>query len=147
MPKDYYDFRNPKNIKDIELDKMECFIATVTEIKVYDKMLKIIVKDSIGTKLDIVFFNMMFLRTVFESGKKYIFCGKITIPKNFYVKQCVNPIFSEDISKYKRILPVYSKIKGMSDDYLLKTIEQALSGTPSTEYLSMDILKHFLLHL
>ena len=54
---------------------MECFIATVTEIKVYDKMLKIIVKDSIGTKLDIVFFNMMFLRTVFESGKKYIFCG------------------------------------------------------------------------
>lgn len=143
LPKDYYDFRNPKNIKDLEIDKYDCFIGKIIEKKVYPKMLRIIIADKLGTRLTLIFFHANYVQTLLNIGHEYIFCGKVTIPEGYHIKQCTNPIFSEDISKYKRILPIYPKINGMSEDYLLSKLNQALASSGTKEYLTLDIIREF----
>ena len=33
LPRNYFDFRNPKLIKDLKVDEIEAMIGTITEIK------------------------------------------------------------------------------------------------------------------
>ena len=143
LPRKYYDFRNPKRIVDLELNEIEAFIATITEIKKYPKMLRITLKDDYGATMYAVFFQYSYVERLLDIGSKYIFYGKITIPDGFFRKQVINPKFSKDISKYKKIIPIYSAIKGMSDDYLLNKIESGLAATSKSEYLDSDIVKEF----
>ena len=42
-------------LKDIELEKMSSFIAKVESLISYPKMIKVKVKDAIGTNLEILF--------------------------------------------------------------------------------------------
>lgn len=143
LPRKYYDFRNPKRIVDLEVNEIEAVIATITEIKKYPKMLRITLKDDYGATMYAVFFQYSYVERLLDVGSKYIFYGKITIPDGFFRKQVINPKFSKDISKYKKIIPIYSAIKGMSDDYLLNKIESGLAATSKSEYLDSDIVKEF----
>lgn len=141
FPKKYYDFREPKIIKDLIVDEFESIIGKIIEIKKYPKMLKLVVEDEKGWKLDIVFFQSGYLEKFLKINHTYIFCGKVSIP--YYRKQMTNPIFSENINKYKKIIPVYSKIQGMSDEYLSDKIQKAINSVSKNEYLDIDTLNHF----
>lgn len=143
LPRDYNDFRNPKLVKDLEVDKMESFIIRVNKVDIYPKMVRISGVDSIGWKMTVVFFHSQYVTKLIQTGHEYIFCGKITVPEGYKFKQCINPMFSEEISKYKKIVPVYSKIQGMSDDYLLQKINKALATSTTKEYLTTDIISKF----
>ena len=67
-------------------------------------------------KLDLMVGSMMFV------------VGKPTYSKEYSNWQFTNPVvFSPDISLAAGIQPVYSKIRGMADDYLRATIQKAIA--------------------
>lgn len=144
LPRKYYDFRKPKLIKDLVINEMEATIGVVTEIKTFPKCLKVVVKDDMGWTIDMIFFNYgPYLLKKLDVNKKYIFIGKVSVPNGYFKKQMISPRFSEDIDKYKKIMPVYSNIEGMAEDYLLDKIEKGLAITCKDEYLDLDTIKDF----
>lgn len=144
MPRKYYDFRNPKKVKDLEENEFSAIIGTVYEIKEYPKMIKVVIRDESNWKMDMIWFQAKYIKKMIFVGEKYIFCGKVQFPTYPGAKkQIANPLFSKNIEKYQRILPVYSKIKGMSDEYLIQCIDEALMISSKKEYLGLDILRDF----
>ena len=142
LPRKYYDFRNPKTIKDLIIDETEAVIGEITEIKRYNKVLKVIIKDSNNWTMEMLWFNGFdYLSKLLYIHKTYIFYGKVQM--GLGKKQIVSPKFSLDINKYKRIMPIYSDIPGMSTDYLNDKIEKGLAITSKDEYLDIDILNKF----
>ena len=143
FPRKYYDFRNITPINKLVDGDMVAVVGKVTEINASEKCVRIKVKDSSNYTLTIVWFNQTFVRKMLRIEETYIFCGKIQT--NMYrMLQMIAPIcFGTEIEKYQKIMPVYSKIKGMSDDYLVKTIETALALADKTEFLDFEIMKNF----
>ena len=93
--------------------------------------------------MDILWFQKYVIKML-NIGEKYIFCGKVDVlPFPPYRKQMTNPMFSKNVSKYMKIYPVYSKIEGMSEDYLMQKIDEALAIAPKNEYLDLDTLREF----
>ena len=94
--------------------------------------------------MEMVFFNgFQYIMKFLDIGKTCIWYGKVSISNMGYKKQMVSPKFSENISKYQRILPQYSEIQGMATDYLLDKINKGLAITSKDEYLDIDIIKDF----
>ena len=144
LPRKYYDFRNPSLIKDAKVDEMEAIIGTIVEVKQYPKVLKVVVQDSNNWTMDMIWFNgFSYLMKFIDVGKTYIFCGKINVQEGYSRKQMISPKFSENIDKYKKIVPIYSSIVGMGEDYLLDKINVGLSLTSKDEYLDLDIINDF----
>lgn len=73
----------------------------------------------------VVWFGTDYHINQLQIGKKYVFCGKV----NEYMGQIqiVFPLLYGSKEKVCKIQPFYSKIKGMSTEYLLKQIDASLS--------------------
>ena len=128
LPRNYYDFRVPTQISDIKSDSTEpiAIIGTVQDVSKSTKTTTAKIYDGTGT-VTITWFSTNMSKFI-HIGKKYIFCGKVFIDTNWYnAKKMNQPIFtSNSIGKYQRILPIYSKIEGMSADYLTDIIDKSL---------------------
>jgi ATP-dependent DNA helicase RecG len=120
VPRKYFDYSNPKNIKDLIAGDNVSVVGTVLNVKTNNekKYVSINIEDSNGDTMEIIWFRAVYVSRMLVIGQKYIFCGPVNENKFNYKPQMINPLFSYDIDKYKRIFPVYSKIQGMSDDYL-----------------------------
>lgn len=141
LPKKYYDFRKSKSIKDLQIDEIESITGKVIEIKKNKNYTKIVIEDNIGWKMDIYYFKSPYIDKLIKLNKTYFFYGKVS--KTYSRKQFNNPIFSEDLNKYKKIIPVYSNITGMSYDYLEKKINLALNIINKNDYLDLDTINKF----
>lgn len=93
-------------------------------------LIKIRVQDEASDKL--LFVNFLgyhhmkaFLNSCLE--KKVIVGGKLEYNKQLGTFSMMNPVvFSPDIDRYQRILPIYSKYKGISEEYYTKSINQGI---------------------
>jgi len=147
LPRKYYDFRYVTKIKAIKNGEFVSVTGKILEIKSGDNYIKIKVTDDSGKNLFITWFNQKYILKMIKKGEIYNFCGKVDIDEKYYSKNMLNPLyFSSDLSKYRRIIPVYSKITGMSDDYLLKSINTALQLVDKSEYLDIEIIDRFNLY-
>ena len=73
-----------------------------------------------------------------------LLCGKITMDNTYGTFQCVNPrIFTDDIASSMRIYPIYSKIRGMSDNYLIEKLKEALRVVKFSDAVPDDIKKRY----
>lgn len=144
LPKKYYDFRNTTKIRDIKNGEFVSVIGKVEEIKDEKNYIRIKVVDNSGVNLFVVWFNQKYILRFIEVGETYNFCGKVDISEEYYSKNMVNPFcFNKDLNKYKKIVPVYSKIQGMSDEYLLKSLNTALSLIDKAEFLDTETINKF----
>lgn len=144
LPREYFDFRNPIKIRDAKNGEHTSIIGKITEIKEGLAHIRVKVIDGYGRHMFITWFNQKFVMRMLKVGEVYNFCGKIEIDDIYFSTQMLNPMyFSKDLNKYKKIIPRYIKIQGMSDDYLLKSIDTALKIVDKTEYLDSDILDKF----
>lgn len=147
LPRKYYDFRNETKIRYVEDGQITSIVAKVTEINSGEHHVRIKVVDDSNWFMYITWFNQKYILKMLEEGKTYIFCGKVSIDETYKSRQMLNPMyFSEDISKYKKIIPIYSKIQGMSDEYLMRSINTALNLVDKSEYLDVSILDKFNLY-
>lgn len=150
LPRKYYDFT--KTIPIIEAKKYHgqtiAVIGTVLDIKeieVNDKMkiINIRISDHTKWRMTVTFFNQEYVKKIIKKGEKYIFCGRIKFNKKYNNVTMVPLFFDKDIDKFKKVVPVYSKIKGMADSYLINIIDKALKLVNPEDYLEEKIRKKF----
>lgn len=151
LPRTYYDFRIPKTVmelKDGEIVSMHLMVLKLDEKPTSrgTQMLIFRCKDSNGHFISINFFNASFVTKKIRPSESYLFCGKVV--KNVFngneYWSMSNPYrFSSDIESLKRIVPVYKKVTGMSDDYLLNAVQQAVVLVDKDDYLEHSIQKKF----
>lgn len=145
IPRKYYDFTKPKPIKELENDSFESVIGTITEIQNKNGMIIIKLKDALNSKMNITFFNQVYLQKKFKVNDKVIVCGKVKYLENYNnFRTMTNPlIISKDIEGNKRVYPVYSSISGMSQDFLEKSILAALNLSDKDDYLENTLLSKY----
>ena len=144
LPRKYYDFRNPVPIKNVKDGDICAIVGTVGEIKESNNLVYTKVTDSNGHFCYAYWFNQKYIAKILKEGQEYIFCGRTKIDKDFYNIKKIFPImFDININKLKKIIPVYRKIKGMSDEYLEKLISDALKLVNTEDYLENKIVKQF----
>lgn len=144
FPKKYYDFRSIVPIRNAIHDKMTAVVGVCQSIQVLPKCVKAKFKDSTNKVLHVTWFNSIFMGKFIKKGETYIIAGKIELNPEYSSVSMVNPVLiSKDIKGNQRIMPVYSKISGMSDEFLQKTIQTALSIMDKRDYLEPFLLEKF----
>ena len=144
-PRKYFDYREPKEIKDLMPEDNCAVVGTVTKVKENSekKYVMVNIEDKNGDTMEIIWFHEMYVARMLVVGEKYIFCGKITAIKFSRKLQMGNPMFSYNIKSLSQIFPVYSKIQGMSDKYLKEKITEGLNAVYNQEYLPFYLLDKY----
>ena len=107
-PRKYFDYRTPKDIKDLVPGDNSAVIGSVVKIKenAEKKYVSALIEDFNKDVLEIIWFHEMYVAKMLIVGEKYIFCGKINENKFNHKLQMSNPLFSYNIPKLARIFPV-----------------------------------------
>ena len=132
IPRKYLDFSKETGIN---LDaEYSCFKMYVNSVKSYINKTPMIAAFGFEFKnkrrIKVLWFRKQFmLPKISDTVNKTVYvCGKVVYDKEYDTFSVTEPIiFSPDIANAKKIYPVYSKIHGMSDDYLKEKITMALS--------------------
>lgn len=147
LPRKYYDFTTPISLDDYQEKEMCAVVGEVVDFRAYSKCLNVLLREEKSDKaLRVVWFNQGYMADKLERmiGNRVIVCGQITYNEEYDNLSMNNPlIFSDDVEGHSTIYPVYSKIAGMADKYLLATIETALSIVDKTEPYEDEILETF----
>lgn len=88
------------------------------------------------TYVNVMWFNMPWLYNKIENlvGFRVFVAGHADYNDTYHNYSIVNPdIFEEDIPQNRKIIPVYSAIRGMSANYLIEKEEKALSHYAAKE--------------
>ena len=131
FPRKYIDFREITSVKKVKTGGYYALQGMVVDVY-YQKNRSIVIAEEQSVingwnlpKFSVVWFNSDFYAKRLTIGDSYIFCGQVSEYKGR--SQIVSPIL---IGKSKKevckILPIYSKIKGMSENYLLQKIQESI---------------------
>ncbi len=149
FPRKYLDYRNPKMIKDLIEGEEVSIVLTLKSISFrsgFTDILSMEGVDSNGDSIGITFFNSSYLSNLFKENETYIFCGKVSVNNYRGVGSFVliNPTrYSQDLERLKKIVPVYSKIKNMSENYYYDKIQNAIALADKKEYLEPIIINKY----
>lgn len=144
FPRKYHDFRTPVAYDKTEDGQICSVIGHIKELKNFGKMLRAKIIDERGKTMQVIWFNQPFIMKMLRIDTTYMFCGKISHNTEFNVVQMASPFFfSIDLKQYRQIMPVYPKIKGMSDDYLLKLLQTALVVEHKKDPIESSVVKKF----
>lgn len=143
FPKKYLDFSKTTLIKDAENDMVCRIVGKIVKYRENSRANMIIftITDSSNEKMNIIWFHTNYPAQILKEGNTAVFAG--LVKENEYGKQMIAPFFSLDTRKFNNIHPVYKKIKGMSDEYLTKTIQSALNISFKDEYLDEQTIQEF----
>lgn len=150
FPKEYLDFSHESEVCIDNVGKNVAIVGTVEQITVLGKaanVLKCSILTKNGKKLDVLWFNQMYLKDRLSSWtkKRVLVCGKLNRDTTKYFNYTiVSPyIFSQAIKENMKIVPVYKRIPGMADDYLKNIIKESLTLVKPCEYLTEAEKKRF----
>lgn len=127
FPRKYYDFRKQKTVADCGEGEYCAMTGVLKRLDDGDKrVLRASFVDLNGFTFGVNWFHSSWMANRLRIGQTYTVCGKTTY---YYGHWYINgPIAcSDNPSQVAKLLPVYSKIKGMSDDYLRESIEKAVA--------------------
>lgn len=133
FPRAYDDRTNIMKIGDLRGDEyvvLKASLMTVTAPPTRSglKMVKATATDNTGI-IEIVWFQMPYLRKTLKIGEEYIFIGQI---KRGYVYQMVNPEFKLSSNQKKldegEILPIYSTSKELPQNTFRKLMKEAVKS-------------------
>lgn len=142
-PRKYIDYTHPKTCSQIIPGEDVAIYGKIIKAtrNTEKKYSKIVAFDRDNVSFDIFWFGNPWGLQKLIIGNEYLFCGKAT--ENFQSRiQLSNPTFFEP-SKNPGIFPVYSKIAGMSDEYLKNTINKAISSNIQMDILEKSIIDRF----
>ncbi len=141
LPRAYKDFSVQTGI--LPSDQVSCVTVILKSIKTYNTGRIPFFKafcDVVGTGefLVITWFRQNYLASKLAPyvGQTFLAAGKIEYNSQYQNYAMNGPeLFALDGPDARRIYPIYSKISGMSDEYLTKTISDALNITAVTAEL------------
>jgi ATP-dependent DNA helicase RecG len=144
LPRKYYDFRKITPISQVKDGDIVAVVGEVEEVALKNNIVRAKIKDDSGKRIHISWFNQTFIAKILKKGVSYIFCGKVQINEEYGSRHMTNPFYwGKDIEKYRKIIPVYPKIQGMSDEFLQKCIHSALALVDKNDYLEPILLDKF----
>lgn len=91
------------------------------------KYCRVTIMDGKGHFLSIVWFHQTYIAKQFNRGESWLFYGKITHSDNYGTSINAPEFYSRDLTQTEKPMPVYSKVKGMSEEYLKDCIRKAFS--------------------
>ncbi len=127
-PRTYLDFTSPTPIIELTPDTVCCFSAVVgytpvkNEIRKNMTVYKTMVTDGVGG-VNITIFNNSYLAESLETGKEYIFYGKVTVNRSSF--EMTNPLIESADSELS-MLPVYPQTASLNSRAIGKIIQNAL---------------------
>lgn len=128
FPRRYYDFREIIPISRAFNGEYIAVKGAVIRKEPGQRMNKLIIQDSSGYKMGIVFFGSTYLYNKINLMEEWLFCGLVYRNHFSRYPTMTNPlVITQSELDACKILPVYPKIKGMSQDYLSKKILEAIS--------------------
>ena len=150
FPRTYYDFTEIKTMHP-SLDGQFVavygkFIKMETQKTNETLMLKAKVLES-GTerKLHVMWIGAYYLKNIIKEyeGLDVVVCGKLTYEDTYKSFHMNNPlIFSPEIKKSLGVYPVYTKMSGISDEWMGKIIDKALEVNIE-ENLPEDVIRRY----
>lgn len=151
VPKDYFDCRQPTKLTTDLQNELVCVIATLnSELSSIGKdknILRYFLVDDIGNKITVLWFNQMFMKNklfYLNKGDKIIIFGKASYSPEYKNYTITNPIiFSRNIEKHQKIIPIYKKISGMSEEYYKDCIDVCLKKVNARDYLTQSMRDEF----
>ena len=129
IPLRYNDFSRETGIVDGDFSSMTVTCRKVNYVNKRIPFVSAICTDSEENEIHVSWFNQNYIYSQIRpfTGRPVFLCGKITYNAEYGHYSCTNPpVFSVNTTSSKRIYPVYSKIRGMSEDYLSNKVAQAL---------------------
>ncbi|MEE1037740.1 MAG: ATP-dependent DNA helicase RecG [Eubacterium sp.] len=142
-PVAYQDRRFPRPISSLVEDESVLVRARISSVasnlpgRGKKQVLRLVVEDDTG-KIDVVFFNAFYLKQSLKKGQEYCFYGRTQ--KNGNKLQMIQPEFESADKHISEIIPVYSTLKGLSQNELRKNIKSLLEE-PLQEYMPQNILE------
>lgn len=127
-PRTYLDFTVLTPIVKLVPDTVCCFSAVVgytpvkNEIRRNMTVYKTMVTDGVGG-VNITIFNNSYLAESLETGKEYIFYGKVTVNRSSF--EMTNPLI-ESADRAQSMLPVYPQTANLNSRAIGKIIQNAL---------------------
>lgn len=151
FPRKYYDFTKPCGLLPIYNKQYIAMIGTLREISKENKnnlfMLKAKVYDDITEKkLNIVWMGGSYLYNIITNwiDSQVIVAGELTYNEEYHSFHMANPlVFSDRIEKNLRVMPIYRKMSGISDEFMTDTIRKSLSLVQQEEIIPEDILNKY----
>lgn len=138
FPRKYVDFRNITRLQDVKIGEFCALEGVVKEVwagsgKSYTATVE--ARDSAIPGyvpcFYVTWFGTDYYANQLVDGEKYIFCGKISDFRGNI--QITAPLaFGQNKAEICKILPIYSKIQGMSNEYLVRQVHAAI------DYLSLN---------
>lgn len=150
FPRSYDDRTNIMKINELRGDEYVVLKASLMKIVAPPthsgvKMVKATATDGTGI-IEIVWFQMPYLRKTLKLGEEYIFIGQV---KRGYVFQMVNPEFKLSSNQRKisegEILPIYSTSKELPQNSFRRLIKEAVKSKKQLflENIPESILKKY----
>ena len=150
FPRSYDDRTNIMKINELRGDEYVVLKASLMKIVVPPthsgvKMVKVTATDGTGI-IEIVWFQMPYLRKTLKLGEEYIFIGQV---KRGYVFQMVNPEFKLSSNQRKisegEILPIYSTSKELPQNSFRRLVKEAVKSKKQLflENIPDSILKKY----
>lgn len=131
FPRKYYDFTKETGI--LSSDQISCVVIHVKDVKYYNNSTPLIIANAVeektGKRINIMWFRQDYLfQNIYSTiGKLVYVCGKATYNPDYDNYSISGPlVYSVKINESKKVMPVYSKINRMSEDYLTDKINKAL---------------------
>ena len=140
LPLHYFDFSHPQPIAQLQADQTASVYVKIKEITGYPNRITVIVQDQQQQQLQLVFFHQDFIVRQFQRQHWYTVGGKVTRFRQQL--QMVNPGFIQ-AGNSGQIVVQYSKIAGMSQNYLQKQITQVLQQVVLPENLETALIKRY----
>lgn len=150
-PRRYDDFRTPVKMSELAAHEGQIVsvIGTIQNVKSGPKAVQAYIEDDKGDHMRVVWFNQRYIVSRLYTGVEYVFCGKIQRDSadSGHFSMMSPQYFSDDPNDFSRIVPVYSKIHGMSAEYLESCVHKAvgliLNDEDPHDYLDKAALEKF----
>lgn len=124
FPRKYMNFSKLTKIRDLEDGMYARISGTITRATNYDRV-EVILEDETGS-IKLVWFGGCYFYDRMLPGTEWTFCGKVSQYGRLW-NMSQPMLHAQGYDKLGGIYPIYSKIRGMSDEYLQTKISAALS--------------------
>lgn len=125
FPRTYYDFRTVTPIKNLEYGKICVVCGKVLQLYIGAKSNSLTIEDADGNRMYVTWFHTDYVFRQFRAGDTAYFCGKVTDYRMSW--SMTNPILvSRDKDAVLGIFPVYTKHKGISEQFMKSAIASAI---------------------
>ncbi len=133
-PRKYYDYSKTTPLMPLADGCNIAVIGTFKEMKTQKTNDTLMLKAKVyekgtGTKLNVMWIGNYYMKDIIKDwkGEEVIVCGKMTYSEDFHSYHMLNPdVFSPSIESHLKVMPVYKKMSGVSEEWMNKIIDRCL---------------------